>query len=149
MLRPPPRSTLFPYTTLFRSERPDEQRQERSPESEALRMSEVRAQEPGEVARQQIPLEVSEESAPPVSRRPHRAAERGAPAGARSLVPRDGLRVARESPPRSRKAQREVDVFVVGEEAVVEEVAVPRDVGESLPTKEHGGRGDARDFERG
>src|SRR5689334_23987958 len=31
MIRPPPRSTLFPYTTLFRSHRPDAQHQTAAP----------------------------------------------------------------------------------------------------------------------
>src|SRR4029078_1490971 len=37
MIRRPPRSTLFPYTTLFRSRVPDEHRRERFAEARLLR----------------------------------------------------------------------------------------------------------------
>src|SRR5689334_23570940 len=49
MIRRPPRSTLFPYTTLFRSRRPPSYRQPRSPAPEcrsARRREETRRSRP-------------------------------------------------------------------------------------------------------
>src|SRR3712207_7462495 len=43
MIRRPPRSTLFPYTTLFRSE--DSRHEERSPHRPALREPDLAARE--------------------------------------------------------------------------------------------------------
>src|SRR5436190_7027082 len=43
MIRPPPRSTLFPYTTLFRSER-----SRRSPRGGAARPRALQHEQPGE-----------------------------------------------------------------------------------------------------
>src|SRR5207244_4958657 len=41
MIRPPPRSTLFPYTTLFRSHRPFRAQASPSPDSGIYRMDSI------------------------------------------------------------------------------------------------------------
>ena len=73
--------------------------------------------------------------------------KRSSPSGARSLVPRDRLRVAREPPTRAGEAEREIHVLVVREEAVVEELPVTRKPGERFPPEERRCRGDARHLE--
>ena len=100
------------------------------------------------MADQEARLEIREERPPPVARRPDPPAERGPPAGPRTLVPRDRPGIAREAPAFAEETEREIDVFVVREEPVVEDAAVERQVGKSLAPEERGRRRDAGDLER-
>src|SRR2546422_3621209 len=55
MIRRPPRSTLFPYTTLFRSPQDADQGDTRNP-IEAIHLSAVRVNTVGQPAESQLPI---------------------------------------------------------------------------------------------
>src|SRR3712207_6542391 len=57
MIRRPPRSPLFPYTTLFRSERDGERRREQPRPGRARHRQNQRDQHPGQRDSQQQPLQ--------------------------------------------------------------------------------------------
>src|SRR5262249_18176846 len=95
--REPPRLARRPPRHP-RQPRPHEERQRDSADARGPRVGEVGAQERRQVPPDQRGLEVPEQRAPAVARRPERPAKRRPAPGARALVPRDRAPIAHQPP---------------------------------------------------
>src|SRR5215471_14267821 len=127
--------------------RPNDQRQRRTLPSQMTHVSQIGAKQWPQPARQQADVEIAEQRAPAVARGPERASKRHPPARARSLVPGDCRRIAREAVSGAGQSQRQIDIFVVGKEGPSEDFARRRNGREGLSAIERGRRGDSRHLE--